>query len=122
MVLNNSTLLRVIYNKLSAIDVLLTFSPSNIPFIFLNEFNYGMFSLTCKANNNYRNNHVNSIKSTDQITERLLSNIPKTEHYELKYVSKINPTHQNYNIIFYCVYIFLLLYNLNLINYKLKVF
>lgn len=100
MVLNNSTLLRVIYNKLSAINVLLTFSPSNIPFIFLNEFNYGMFSWTCKTNN-YHNNHVNSIKNSDlnQITERLLSNIPKTEHYELKYVSKINPIYQNYNII-----------------------
>lgn len=115
----------MIYNKLSEIDVLLTFSPSNIPFIFLNEFNYGMFSLTCKTNNNHRNNHMNSIKNTDlnQITERLLSNIPKTEHYELKYVSKINSTHQNYNIIInYCVYIFLLLNNLNLINFKLKVF
>ncbi|XP_027844705.2 peroxisome biogenesis factor 1 [Aphis gossypii] len=92
LVLNNSTLLRVTYNKLSAIDVLLTFSPSNIPFIFLNEFNYGMFSLTCKTNNNYRNNHVDSIKDTDlnQITERLLSNIPKTEHYELKCFKEMN--------------------------------
>jgi len=89
------------YNKLSAINVLLTFSSSNIPYVFLNEFNYGMFSLACKTNNNNHNNHVNSIKNTDlnQITERLLSNILETEHYELKYVSKINSTHQNYNII-----------------------
>lgn len=91
MVLNNSTLLRVVYNKISAIDVLVTFSPSNIPFVLLNEFNFGMISFTSKIDRNYRNNHVNSIKIIDPklISERILSNISKPEQYDLKYVTKI---------------------------------
>lgn len=102
LVLNNSTLLRVVYNKISAIDVLVTFSPSNIPFVLLNEFNFGMISFTSKTDKNYRNNHVKSIKNTDPklISERLLSNISKPEHYDLKYVSKIKYTHFNYIITF----------------------
>lgn len=89
LVLNNSTLLRVVYNKISAIDVLVTFSPSNIPYVLLNEFNFGMVTFTSKTDNNYRNNNVNSIKITDPkpISESLLSNISKPEHYDLKYVS-----------------------------------
>lgn len=89
LVLNNSTLLRVVYNKISAIDVLVTFSPSNIPFVLLNEFNFGMISFT-STDKNHRNNHVNSIKTTDPklISEILMSNISKPEHYDLKYVTK----------------------------------
>jgi len=91
LVLNNSTLLRVVYNKISAINVLVTFSPSNIPFVLLNEFNFGMISFTSKTDRNHRNNHVNSIKTIDPklISERILSNISKPEHYDLKYVTKI---------------------------------
>ncbi|XP_060847155.1 peroxisomal ATPase PEX1 [Rhopalosiphum padi] len=94
LVLNNSTLLRVVYNKISAIDVFVTFSPSNIPFVFLNEFNFGMLSFTSKTDKNYHNNHVNSIKNTDlkQITESILSNISKLEHYELKCFKEMNKT------------------------------
>jgi len=90
LVLNNSTLLRVVYNKISAIDVLVTFSPSNIPFVLLNEFNFGMISFTSTTDKTYRNNHVNSIKTTDPklISEILISNISKPEHYDLKYVIK----------------------------------
>jgi len=90
----------VVYNKISAIDVFVTFSPSNIPFVFLNEFNFGMLSFTSKTDKNYHNNHVNSIKNTDlkQITESILSNISKLEHYELKYVSQIKYTRENYII------------------------
>jgi len=114
LVLNNSTLLRVVYNKISAIDVLVTFSPSNIPFVLLNEFNFGMISFTSKTEKNYRNNQVNSIKNIDPklILESLISNISKPEHYDLKYVTKLNYTHLNYYIIFnFNTYIFLLLNN-----------
>jgi len=111
LVLNNSTLLRVVYNKISAIDVLVTFSPSNIPYVLLNEFNFGMISFTSNTEKNYRNNHVNSIKITDPkpISERLLSNISKPEHYDLKYVSKIKYSHFNYITFNFSAYIFLLL-------------
>lgn len=114
LVLNNSTLLRVVYNKISAIDVLVTFSPSNIPFVLLNEFNFGMISFTSKTDINYRNNQVNSFKNTDpkRILESLISNISKPEHYDLKYVTKLKYTHVNYYIIFnFSAYIFLLLNN-----------
>ncbi|XP_060858422.1 peroxisomal ATPase PEX1 isoform X1 [Metopolophium dirhodum] len=92
LVLNNSTLLRVVYNKISAIDVLVTFSPSNIPFVLLNEFNFGMISFTSTTDKNYRNNHVNSIKTTDPklISEILISNISKLEHYDLKCFNQMN--------------------------------
>jgi len=114
LVLNNSTLLRVLYNKISTIDVLVTFSPSNIPFVLLNEFNFGMITFTSKTDKNYHNNHVNFIKITDPkpLSESLLSNISKPEHYDLKYVSKIKYSNFNY-ITFNCSdYIFLLLNNL----------
>ncbi|XP_025196709.1 peroxisome biogenesis factor 1 [Melanaphis sacchari] len=92
LILNNSTLLRVVYNKISAIDVLVTFSPSNIPFVFLNEFNFGILSFTSKTDKNYDNNHVNSIKNTNlqKTTEILLSNISKPEYYELKCFKEMN--------------------------------
>jgi len=114
LVLNNSTLLRVVYNKISAIDVLVTFSPSNIPFVLLNEFNFGMISFTSTIDKNYHNNLVNSIKNTDPklISEILISNISKSEHYDLKYVTKIKYTHFNYYIIFnFSTYTSLLLNN-----------
>lgn len=81
----------MVHNKISAIDVLVTFSPSNIPYVFLNEFNFGMISFTSKIDKNYCNNLVNSTKNTELklTTERLLSNISKPEYYDLKYVSKI---------------------------------
>jgi len=102
LVLNNSTLLRVVYNKISAIDVLVTFSPSNIPYVFLNEFNFGMLSFTSKTDKNNLNNHTNSIKNTELklITEHLLTNISKPERYDLKYVSKFNFIHLINNVIF----------------------
>ncbi|XP_015379787.1 PREDICTED: peroxisome biogenesis factor 1 isoform X2 [Diuraphis noxia] len=94
LVLNNSSLLRVVYNKISAIDVLVTFSPSHIPFVLLNEFNFGMITFTSKTDKNYHSNHVNSIKITDPkpILESLLSNIPKPEHYDLKCFKQMNHT------------------------------
>lgn len=126
LVLNNSTLLRVVYNKISAIDVLVTFSPSNIPYVLLNEFNFGMITFTSKTDKNYRNNRVNSIKITDPkpISESLLSNISKPEHYDLKYVSKSSILTLIILLLilvpmfFYC----LIIKNVFSIKYKVKLF
>lgn len=45
VVLNNKSLIRVVHNKIFPIDALVSFTPSNIPFVFLNEYNTGMLKL-----------------------------------------------------------------------------
>lgn len=81
LVLNNSSLLRVVFNKLTALDVLVTFSPSNIPFIFLNEYNFKMLTFKCKTENC-------SIKINEQqIEESFTCNTSNLEYYDLKYVT-----------------------------------
>lgn len=71
LVLNNQSLLQVIYNKILTMDVIVTFSQSNIPYIFLNEYNFGIIKFTNKIEN----------KSFD-ILQNLIEKINKTQPIE----------------------------------------
>lgn len=84
VILNNSSLLRVIYNKLSALDVLVTFSPSNIPYVFLNEYNFGMLTFTYKTENS--SIKINELQKSE---ESVVCNTSNLEYFDLKYVTQI---------------------------------
>lgn len=86
LVLNNSSLLQV-RKKMSLIDVLVTFSPSNIPYIFLNEYNFGIPTFTSKIDNKISN----FMESNENIERKQMDkcNLSKLEHYDLKYVTNV---------------------------------
>lgn len=93
LVLNNKSLLRVVYNKILSVDVMVSFSPSNIPYIFLNEYNTGMlkFTVEIKEATNIVPNHKSSNEKTkiNQIKDSSIPNTCRSEYYDLKYVSEI---------------------------------
>lgn len=93
LVLNDKSLLRVVYNTVMLVDALVSFSPSNIPYIFLNEYNIGMLKFTVEINDmpNIIVNHVDSNENIElnQINDCSLTNSFKSEYYDLKYVSRI---------------------------------
>lgn len=94
LVLNNSSLHRVVFNKILSSNVLVTFSPSNIPCLYLNEFNFGILKFVRKTEVEDVDNQVNSnekIKATFN-KENLIPNLSKLEYFDLKYVS-INKLH-----------------------------
>lgn len=89
LVLNNSSWLQV-HKKMSLLDVLVTFSPSNIPYIFLNEYNFGIPTFTSKTDNKI-NNYMESNENIElnQMDNYNQSNL---EYYDLKYVTKVKHT------------------------------
>lgn len=61
----------------------MTFSPPNVDYVFLNEFNIEMLTFASKTENMAFNNDV----KTEQIKEGLISDKARMEMYDLKYVS-----------------------------------
>lgn len=83
LVLNNSSLLRVLYNKILSIHVLLKFSSLKVPYIFLNEYNFGMFKFVRGTKVENISNYVKYIEPTEP---EHIENTFKLEYYNLKYV------------------------------------
>lgn len=84
LVLNNISLLRVVCNNISAIEVLVTFSPKNVDYVFLNEFNIEMLTFVSKTDCTSLNNDVKA--ELIQIKGDLISDKSKMEFGGLKYV------------------------------------
>lgn len=76
-------------NAISSSDVFVTFYPSNISYIFLNEYNFGIITFKSKNKSNI-NNLVNFNKETEQIKNGFIFNRPKLEFYDLKYIKNKN--------------------------------
>lgn len=85
LVLNNSSLLQVTYNQISTSEVLVKYLPSNVPYIFLNEYNFGMLSFK-NTDENISINYLSSRKETEQVIDYSISNMPKLEYNHLKYI------------------------------------
>jgi len=90
LVLNNSSSLRIMYNKILTMDIIITFSQSNIPYVFLNEYNFGMLSFIIK--NEYQiieSSNLNQVKSDEKTETKLIEentySTSKLEYYDLKY-------------------------------------
>lgn len=88
LVLNNYSLLKVVYNKILTIDVLVIFSKSNIPYIFLNEYNFGYIKFINKFDDNILDNHKNLLEEIKQtkINNYLTFDTSVLGNYDLKYV------------------------------------
>lgn len=86
LILNNSSLLRVVYNKITALNVLVTFNPSNIPYLYLNEYNFGMLTFESKTEYKYIDNQIDydqKTKSKDT-KESCVPNLSQIEYFNLK--------------------------------------
>lgn len=77
LALNNSSLLQIFYNKVSSMDVLVTFVPSSIPFIYLNDYNFGMITFISKPQTLDTNYQI-------ELTHNSISDMSK--YYNLQYV------------------------------------
>lgn len=84
LVLNNSSLLQVTYNQISTSEVLVKYSPSNISYIFLNAYNFGMLSFKITDENYAIDYNMCSKKETEQIKENSIPNISKLDYTHLK--------------------------------------
>lgn len=81
LVLNNSSCLQVYYNKISSIDVLLSFYPSNIPFVYLNDYNFGMITFISKT----QSSPLDTNNETE-LTHNSMLDMSKSEYLNLQYV------------------------------------
>ncbi|VVC44744.1 ATPase, AAA-type, core,ATPase, AAA-type, conserved site,Peroxisome biogenesis factor 1, N-terminal [Cinara cedri] len=89
LVLNNKSSLHVVYNTIMTIDVMVTFFPSNIPYIYLNEYNIGMLKFTIKTKDmpNIVPNHgvANDKTATNQFIDHSISiTFRSEEYYDIK--------------------------------------
>ncbi|XP_050439980.1 uncharacterized protein LOC126845364 [Adelges cooleyi] len=50
LVLNNSSLLRIVGNKIHYLDLIVSFSPSSLPYVFVNEYNFKLLKFSCTNN------------------------------------------------------------------------
>lgn len=82
LVLNNESILRLLHNKILPHYVLIKFSPSNIPCIFLNEYNFGLLKFNSQSG-------FENVKRNELFYETLelgqFTDTSKLEYYELKY-------------------------------------
>lgn len=83
LVLNNKSLLRVLYNKILPLYVLVTFSPPNIPYIFLNEYNFGLLKFISRTKQKSVNNYANF---NDRLELEQYKDTSELKYYDLKYV------------------------------------
>lgn len=81
--MNNLSLLRVLYNKVLSIDVLLKFSPSDVPYIFLNKYNFDTIKFVRRTKVENINNYIKAIEPTES---EQIKNTFKLEYNDLKYV------------------------------------
>lgn len=81
--LNNSSLLRVLYNKVLSMNVLVKFSSTEIPYIFLNKYNFDMLKFVTRTKVENINNYIKTIEPTES---EHFKNTFKLEYYNLKYV------------------------------------
>lgn len=84
LVLNDSSLLRILYNKIFSIEVVVSFSETNVPYVFLNAYNFGLLNFVCRPANNICINNVNSNEEAE--IKQIDQNNTKLEYYDLKYV------------------------------------
>jgi len=77
LVLNNSSLLQIFHNKVSSMDVLVTFVPSSIPFIYLNDYNFGIITFISKPQ---------TLDTNDKIELTQNSIFDMSKYYKLQYV------------------------------------
>lgn len=84
LVLNNSSLLQVSYNQISTSEVLVKYSPSNVSYIFLNAYNFGLLSFKSTDENGSVDYHMCSKKENEQIKEYSTFNMSKLDFNHLK--------------------------------------
>lgn len=90
VVLNNKSLIRVVHNKFFPIDAVVSFTPSNIPHIFLNEFNTRMIKLTVQMKDS--TDIIKRLSFNEKVELNGIEDCPintfKSEYnlYKLKYV------------------------------------
>lgn len=83
LVLNNSSLLKILYNKVFTVEVVVTFSQTNIPYLFLNSYNFMMLNFKYGTVNNVPIN----IDANENIEiKKIGPSNPKLEYQNLKYV------------------------------------
>jgi len=81
LVLNNSSVLQIYFNKVSSMDVLVTFSPSSITSVYLNDNNFEM--ITFLSGTESRHLEINdNVESNQDSTPDMY----KLEYYNLQYV------------------------------------